>query len=40
MVMVATGAVGGRLLAGSGVLLMEVRTLEDTDMGPLGSCYS
>lgn len=40
IVVVVIGAVGERLLAGSGVLLMEGRTLEDTDTGLLGTCYS
>lgn len=40
MAMVVTGAAGGRLLAGSALLLTEGRTLEDTDIGLLGTCYS
>lgn len=40
MAMVVTGAAGGRLLAGSALLLTEGRTLEDTDIGLLGTCSS
>lgn len=40
MAMVVPGAAGGRLHAGSSMLFMEGRPLEDTDTGLFGTCYS